>query len=819
MSDYSDLSVSSDDEIMDSGVEREGEGNDSSNADSVSHMRPAYAGSSRGSPSARLDRDEDDDARSEVRINPFGRLSDSDYEFNLTFREKMDSDRFFHYISDERRDVSSDTVDPGEDVSDSVDDPPLGVSNDWILAAFKNMKRSFLCKTHNILSFYLEALHVDPYNATVSSVTQQAKAKIFELGFLYHFMKIRHMLDVDTESGVQNNEYMQRIFASVSFGKDLVSKSIQALVVGDDERFASRGKDDIYATHFQFADRERQMKNRLLSVYLYVLEMMKQQDVRKFKNDCYTQLYVEDEQGQTHRTYAWEKLGSVEEFIHKNVTKELDWEMYEYMRSAPKNAAHLKDWLINSIEIEFPDLEYDRFVRSFSGMNGRGGGLHHMAGAFFAWGREAEWKDVAKRVNSFWEFMGYGEGSTRPIRCEAPTRNTCAIKYFEEAFDEKWADVELIYRASLSPIREGEDEHPSIVYDRERNEWSFDEPYPMGTLYGIHAIESSIPDGCDGNGLDKLMQDQELTDMTRLVLYAYFGRGLVPMKCRDDLQSFGYMLGEAGSGKSTLLNLLQALLPDDVVEVLSPQSETTFVLMTLYKAWLVVWPEAEGNPQKSGLSTSDLKTISAGEKTAVRIKHEGAISVPWPSQIWAAGNNVPDWKMNGMDILRRVVFFPWQYAITHSDTTLPDRLNRNLGAFLARNTASHLALVLLLNGRSIWGQDEKGNYLVGHQIKSCSETVKKKLDPLFAFLSDGDYYVWEDDACHTEQAFQADFHRWSKLTGFNVKNKWENSYYKPILAECGLEMKDDHLTVDENGSTIRCRCVIGIRRKNDNDTS
>lgn len=844
---------------------------------------------------------------------------------DLTNNEMDQAKDFFDWMYDTRRDKSN-FSDPGTQPADSPADPPEGVSNEWIMAALKVKKVQFLSKFCNCVAFYNHAFQIDIRELGCTSVVRKAAQRnTLEMSYVYHFLILRSLLCVDTEDGIGVREICDRIFKSISYGYKLLVLALQTRVVVDDELYSSQQQTELAATHFRFPDPSKPERPRI-ALYLHLLELLKQNGLRRINKDCYEQIYVTNTvSGLIFSTHAWRRHSSISEFIHRNVTKELDYSIWEHLRASPNEADIQTKWLTEAEEWEFPTLEYDQNIRSFRGdADGRCGGLHHMAGAFFPWDSRERWEMIAERCNSFWTFMGHGKGKSKAVQCSVPTSSTCALKFFEEPFDQRWADVEVVYRGSLSHPEDGDThDHRMISYDEQCKRWLMsDALYPDGTLFGIRAIEDEIPDGCpsglvwercvtrprsghaltsvqlaqhfsgvdegvdtveftsacwmkfnvtglrhdhyvhipessddsvdgddgddegdeacggtfwrpgrptredemsapNGTGLDKITNDQHLDPITRLVLYAYFGRGLVPMRCRDDLQTALYMWGVAGAGKSLLLNLLSALFPNEMTEVISPNTEKTFGLMSLYKAKLIIWPEAEGDPKTSGLSTADIKVLIEGGRVAVRIKHEASISVDWISQLFMAGNSLPMWTLSGFDLLRRIVIIRWKCPILDTDQTLPDRLHDHFGSFLARNCCSHLALILWLGKRSIWAKDHNGNYIVGSQIHDAQMEMRLTLDPLYHFITTGaggTLCVWDKhssddiaDYMMSEDDFISTFNAW--CSNHNIsKRKWQADYYNHVFVELGLSIEKDGQYLDAENQTKTGRCICGVRK-------
>ena len=294
---------------------------------------------------------------------------------------------------------------------------------------------------------------------------------------------------------------------------------------------------------------------------MHTMELLSQRRYRKHGDGVYDEILTGDEDSSNrYRTYAWKRVCSIQEFIYENVTRELNYAMWKNLTSSLNNTKMIADHIEESVESDFPSLNFNRHLFSF-----KNGILSIYEMVFYPYAEKDNWDEIAR----------FAEARLRihepDAHVSAPSRSDASSKYFETEF-------------TLDTL--------------------FDDMMDLD------------PSTIDTPEIKKVLDDQRLDEDTQEWFYTMLGRLLYDIGRYDNWQVLLFLKGVAGSGKSTIAQLMKFLYTLDHVGVLSSNAEGKFGLAPLYKRKLVICPEAK---RDFSISQGDVQSMVSGEDVSVRL--------------------------------------------------------------------------------------------------------------------------------------------------------------------------------------------------------
>lgn len=227
--------------------------------------------------------------------------------------------------------------------------------------------------------------------------------KIFML-FLRH-----HMVGKDGGDIMGQNMYNQQIFNRVLksiFYMNNILVSEYHIRINLSEESLMNQEDSINL--FRFTPQDYSKNNPFQNLLIYLLNRAYTKGYRLYREACYRQIYHNG-----YPTHAWKYVMPVTAFVYDSINKDTQFEMWQNLTNAKDNAKRAAEYLLNCQDKEFPRLEPDRHLFSWTD------GIYD-----------------AKKMT----FYAY---DTDPL-----PSNRVAIKFFEqpfnphELFSKNWYDIE-----------------------------------------------------------------------------------------------------------------------------------------------------------------------------------------------------------------------------------------------------------------------------------------------------------------------------------------------------------------------------------------
>ena len=182
-------------------------------------------------------------------------------------------------------------------------------------------------------------------------------------------------------------------------------------------------------------DDERTAYQRLL---LFLLNELKRQGMKRYKGQCCKQI--------THGPYltrAWKPIMEIEEFVYTFTQKEDKYDMWKNLTSKASNVKESISHLSNCKDVQFPEIQKDRHVWSFSN------------GLFVG----KEWNGE-KYITRFYK---YGSPEFETLD---PTIVAC--KFFDQPFDHyeniHWSDIPTPFMQSILDYQKFSPEVAQWIY-------------------------------------------------------------------------------------------------------------------------------------------------------------------------------------------------------------------------------------------------------------------------------------------------------------------------------------------------------------------
>lgn len=486
------------------------------------------------------------------------------------------------------------------------------------------------------------------------------------------------------------------------------------------------------------------------NLILYVLDLLRQQRLRKFGDYCYIEMFTDLRKPM----YAWKEYMTIKDFIYKNVTKERDYTQWKNLTNPRDNDRHIVENIKEAEHPEFASVQLNRSLFAFG--NDEDGGLYRLEDdSYWPYGEQHRWPAYGKELEAkrrLWD---------PDYEAMPPKRTDVAIRYFEQGFLPAWNDG---------------DDNP--------------DDDPMDIL--------KTPE------VDKILDDQRLTKETKRWVYILLGRLLYETGRFDNWQILLFFKGVAGSGKSTLAKLMRRVFPPSLVATLSSNVEPKFGLAPLYDKYLIICSEVK---KDFGMNQGDLQSAVSGEEVSVAIKHKEAITVLWKVPFLFAGNELAAWKDAAGSMKRRLVVVEFNEPVV-PNPRLFDGMIERFPAFLRKINLCYLIYASKHCDTDVWAPG-----VMPEQLHSFAKNMKENVDLFAGFLSSPEFFMDLHDPgnCYMPLAEVKDMYfNWRREHGYE-KEAWKPEVYNTALREKGLYVNDKRTTLNYMGREITGQFVYGIR--------
>jgi hypothetical protein len=130
-----------------------------------------------------------------------------------------------------------------------------------------------------------------------------------------------------------------------------------------DESYDSYANDDHHINKFDIYERNTQENlSSAQKLLLYLLDCVSELNWRKNGSDCFSPIYTE----YGNYTYSWKKELAIEDFVYKYTSKDYNFAQFQNATDSRSNLPFVIDYLTHCKDSQFPDIERDRHIFSFS---------------------------------------------------------------------------------------------------------------------------------------------------------------------------------------------------------------------------------------------------------------------------------------------------------------------------------------------------------------------------------------------------------------------------------------------------------------------
>ena len=469
------------------------------------------------------------------------------------------------------------------------------------------------------------------------------------------------------------------------------------------------------------------------NLILFVLDLLRQQRLRKRGNLCYRELFTRS----NRPMHAWEEVMTIKEFIYQNITKERDYTQWKNLTNPRDNDRHIVDNIREAEHPEFPQLHPKRTLFAFG--DDADGGLYSLEeDVFFPYALQETWKEYAESI------CAHRRRINPSFHVEPPQRHDVAIKHFPESFLPAWAS-------------QGFDE-------------ADDDPMDLPTP-----------------NVDRIFTDQLLQPETMRWIYALLGRLLYETGTHDQWQVLLFFKGIAGSGKSTLAKIMRHVYPPSLVASLSSNVEPRFGLAPLYDKFLVICAEVK---RDFGMNQGDLQSAVSGEEVSVAIKNKEAITVEWKTPFLFCGNELAAWKDAAGSMKRRLVVIEFNELI-RPDPRLFSFIQQEFPVFLRKINLCYLQKAGMHADSDLWKEG-----VMPEQIHGFAKKMRDEVDLFAGFLSSSCFKIDISNAVDTYipmQHLRDMYAQWLRENGYPAvawrSEVWSNAFKEKGIHKSGREAR------------------------------
>lgn len=334
----------------------------------------------------------------------------------------------------------------------------------------------------------------------------------------------------------------------------------------------------------------------------------------------------------------------------------------------------------------------------------------------------------------------------------------------------------------------------------------------------VPCTPAGIPLNCD----PRKASDGVLNDRALYVTLAMLGRLLYEVNELDQMQVVLFIYGAAQSGKILLLNIMQSIIPDELVAVFSSEGmEQKFGLSALIGARMWACPEVKS---KFEMPMGDFQSLVTGEKVSAAEKFKKPKMWKNTAHGFLVGNQIPAaWKQAySMAVVRRVVqvHFPHKVLEREADTGLFKKIigtashPSELGYIVRKINACYRLFAQDWTGfetglpkcaaateNEFWSlATDESDY-----FKAAQRKLKQQIDGLHNMLSgEGDaptYFPMEGFICSltVDNGIAAVYPQWRKDNGLPASGGWEPDSYMPVFQELKCRVSSlDQLGMDKS---------------------
>lgn len=175
---------------------------------------------------------------------------------------------------------------------------------------------------------------------------------------------INELIDIHNEIKKSSNDFesivrINRVLEMSYYSQNLCTslKRIQELL-----DHSKDFRDNTDASLFRFKAIDPNDNTKYQNFLLYILGFFYQRKYARYNGDVYKLINTTD----GYNTFAWYRVGTITEIIYKSVCKETNYDQFINMTSFGGSVKAASEFLSNCSDNQFPNLEKDRSVFSFT---------------------------------------------------------------------------------------------------------------------------------------------------------------------------------------------------------------------------------------------------------------------------------------------------------------------------------------------------------------------------------------------------------------------------------------------------------------------
>lgn len=189
------------------------------------------------------------------------------------------------------------------------------------------------------------------------------KKTLFEIMSLHMAFTKKGLIHKTKDNQEENpTESFNKLYEAVYYAEQSIKGLFRQLQVLN-PNYKSSMNDDVGL--FRFTPIDYSKNNRFQNLLLYLLNTLHLQDLRRFNDDCYYQVDVENK-NKHYKTHAWKMKCSIKEFIYETCKKEVKFEQWLNLTSNKDNIKTAIEYLKECNDPQFLPLEKNRHVFAFT---------------------------------------------------------------------------------------------------------------------------------------------------------------------------------------------------------------------------------------------------------------------------------------------------------------------------------------------------------------------------------------------------------------------------------------------------------------------
>ena len=285
--------------------------------------------------------------------------------------------------------------------------------------------------------------HGLPRDVDIERIVEQNKRKQRVLGELYHRSVALNIFDEETED-VNGNSFKisSRINRLIDMADDAYETVFRYSRQYDRINNPTYAPVDLEHSIFRCTTMDLEELSSFQQLLLALLNETYINNVRKYKGNCCKQIVTVD----GHPTKAWKAISTIKEYVYNVAQKETRFEMWRNLTSKGNYAKQAVDHLSDCKDMQFPEIQKNRHVWSFTN------------GLFIG----KEWSPKLGRY--ICNFYNYED---EKYSCLDPTIVSC--KFFDRPFKdfsetEDWWDIPTPHFQSIMDYQNFEEEVCKWMY-------------------------------------------------------------------------------------------------------------------------------------------------------------------------------------------------------------------------------------------------------------------------------------------------------------------------------------------------------------------